>query len=86
MPCWSEGSIKARAALSSDLDGQRMAALPCALAVEALLGGGGAREATGALAAYDLLGAEALLARIEREGFAWTRAARAPAPAEARPA
>jgi len=56
-----------RAAIVAPRDGQRMASLPCVLAVEALL----QKKATarGAMTACDLLGAESLIEGIVAEGF-----------------
>jgi hypothetical protein len=63
---FADGSIR-RASLSSPRDGQRMAALPCALVVRALT----ARESTasGALTVYELFGASSLLRALAAEGF-----------------
>ena len=58
-----------RAALSSEDAGQRMAALPCALAVCALLQGS---TKTGALTIYELLGAQGLVHAMVEEGFQLT--------------
>lgn len=57
-----------RAAIAGRVDGQRMAALPCALVVRSLVRGD--KTARGALTAYDLLGADALLGELQRAGFA----------------
>jgi hypothetical protein len=63
---WPDGTTR-RAALHADRDGQRMAALPCALAVRALQDG--TATARGALTAYELLGAEALIAGVMAAGY-----------------
>ena len=62
---WPDGTTR-RATLRADRDGQRMAALPCALAVRGLRDG--SATARGALTAYELLGAEALLAGVAAQG------------------
>jgi hypothetical protein len=58
---------KASAALLADHDGQRMAALPGALAACALQDG--TATARGALTAYGLLGAQALVAGVTAAGY-----------------
>lgn len=61
-----------RTALVAPGEGQRMAALPCALAAAALLGGapaGALRVEGGALTAYELLGAGPLLEALVAGGF-----------------
>jgi hypothetical protein len=63
---FTDGTVR-RAALVARRDGQRMAALPCALAAHALATG--AQTAGGACTAYELLGAEALLNRLTAAGF-----------------
>jgi hypothetical protein len=60
-----DGAVR-RAAAVADAHGQRMAALPCAAAAVALAGGASAR---GAVTAFELLGARALLQEIEDAGF-----------------
>ena len=51
-------------------DGQRMAALPCALAAARLTGASGARAPmAGAVTAYELIGATPLLRALEGAGF-----------------
>ncbi|MFL5339667.1 MAG: saccharopine dehydrogenase NADP-binding domain-containing protein [Gemmataceae bacterium] len=55
-----------RAAVATPTEGQRMAALPCALATLALLDG---VRKPGAYTAYELLGAERLLNDLEAAGF-----------------
>jgi hypothetical protein len=55
------------AALVARKDGQRMAALPCALAVRALCEG--KRFEAGAMTAYEFLGADLLLNMLVAEGF-----------------
>jgi hypothetical protein len=60
-----DGSTRLAAAVA-DRDGQRMAAVPCAAAAAALAAGSTAR---GAMTAYELLGARALLKEIEDAGF-----------------
>ena len=57
------------AALSSAEDGQRMAALPAALAARALAAG---TEKTGAMPGYELLGARTLVEGVAAEGFTVT--------------
>ena len=62
-----------RAAVVSPNDGQRMAALPCALVVKALLDGTSFR---GAGTAYELLGADRLLNEMAAAGFdVWPQSA-----------
>jgi hypothetical protein len=61
------GGQMRRAALLARRDGQRMAALPCALVARALAEGRAGPG--GALTAYDYLGAQALLAALVGEGF-----------------
>jgi hypothetical protein len=56
-----------RAALATDRDGQRLAALPCALVAEALTLHGAIR--LGAATAYEFLGAPALLEELVKAGF-----------------
>jgi hypothetical protein len=63
---WADGTVR-RAALLAREQGQRMAALPCAWAAHALAGG--AARPAGAVAAYELLGAEPLLKRLTAEGY-----------------
>jgi hypothetical protein len=63
---FADGSIR-RASVSSLRDGQRMGALPCALAVRALIAGGSATF--GAMTAYELLGASSLLKALAAEAF-----------------
>jgi hypothetical protein len=62
----SDGSVR-RAALVGRRDGQRMAALPCALVARAL--SHGAVPVRGAAAAYEFLGAGALLQNLIEAGF-----------------
>jgi len=62
---WPDGG-EGRACLLATRDGQRMAALPCAWAVEALLNGNGA---PGVLAAYELLEPRVLLGRLAEAGY-----------------
>jgi hypothetical protein len=63
---WKDGTTR-RAALLADGGGQRMAALPCVLAVRAL--DDGSATARGALTAYELLGAEALVRAVTAAGY-----------------
>jgi hypothetical protein len=63
---WADGTVR-RATLFGRRDGQRMAALPCALAVHALCVG--APNRAGAITVYELLGPSLLLERITAEGF-----------------
>lgn len=63
---WDDGRQR-RASLSCAAKGQRMAALPAALAAASLCAG--ARSARGVLAAYELFGARELLEAIAREGY-----------------
>jgi short subunit dehydrogenase-like uncharacterized protein len=63
---FADGSTR-RAALVARRDGQRMAALPCAVAAHALASG--PAKAAGVLAPYEFLGASALLERLAGEGF-----------------
>ena len=67
---YPDGST-ARAALQGRKAGQRLAALPCALAAIALCKERGATR--GAMTAYDLLGAEELIHGIEQAGFELVR-------------
>jgi hypothetical protein len=60
---WADGSSR-RSALVAERDGQRLAALPCALAVEALLRNG---EADGALLPHQVLGTGTLLYMLSRD-------------------
>lgn len=68
---YADGSTR-RAVLHTRQDGQRMAAMPCAIAVQRLCGG--ESVACGAMTAYDLLGAEPLLQQIHAAGYALDRA------------
>jgi hypothetical protein len=61
---WADGSVR-RVALLARRDGQRMAALPCALATHALCVGSGK---PGVTTVYELLGGS-LLERLTAEGF-----------------
>jgi hypothetical protein len=63
---WPDG-VTRRAALHATRDGQRMAALPCALVGRALAEG--TASSRGALTAYELLGAEPLLEGVTAAGF-----------------
>jgi hypothetical protein len=65
------GQETRRAALHAARDGQRMAALPAALAARALEDG--SVVARGACTAYQLLGGEALVARMQDAGFTLLR-------------
>ena len=65
------GGRARRAALHAPRDGQRMAALPAALAARALEDG--SATARGAFTAYELLGAETLVARMVDADFALVR-------------
>lgn len=65
---WGKGRVRCAAAVARH-GGPAMAALPCALAAEALARGAGA---SGALTAYELLGPD-LLAEVERMGYAVVR-------------
>ena len=56
-----------QAALLARHDGQRMAALPCALVARALSAGRG--SPSGALTAYEFLGSKTLLRGLTSEGF-----------------
>ena len=62
----SDGSVR-RAALVGRRDGQRMAALPCALVARELCNA--AKVRPGTTTAYDFLGARPLLARLVDAGF-----------------
>lgn len=66
---WADGVVQ-RAALVAERDGQRMAALPCVLAVRAILDRATGR---GALTAYELLGARALVGALESAGYVLVR-------------
>ena len=68
---YSDGSA-ARATLYGREGGQRLAALPCALAALSLCKE--QSSAAGAMTAYDLLGADELIAGIEQTGFELIRA------------
>jgi len=61
---WADGTSR-RAALVAERDGQRLAALPCVLAVEALIRG---HAAVGAVLPHEVLGAEALLVALAENG------------------
>jgi NAD(P)-dependent dehydrogenase (short-subunit alcohol dehydrogenase family) len=63
---YPDGSTR-HATLLARRDGQRMAALPCALAADSLCRGGANRR--GALTVYELLGAAELLRLLTAEGF-----------------
>jgi hypothetical protein len=63
---WPDGSAR-RAALVCAEDGQRMAALPCALAAAALASGH--RVRLGAATAYELLGYRELLQAMAASGY-----------------
>ena len=63
---WDDGRRR-RASLSGAADGQRMAALPAAIAAATLCGG--TVPARGALTAYELVGARALVDEIAAAGF-----------------
>jgi hypothetical protein len=63
---WPDGTVR-RAALLAREQGQRMAALPCGWAAHALVTG--TSRPAGAVAAYELLGAEPLLKRLTAEGY-----------------
>jgi hypothetical protein len=63
---WADGVV-VRAGLYGAQDGQRMAALPAALAVLALAGG--SARSRGALAAHELLGPRALVSGVVAAGF-----------------
>lgn len=63
---WSDGR-RSRAGMHAVRDGQRLAALPAALAAEALLANTAAQR--GAVEARQLLGADALLSQVEAAGF-----------------
>jgi hypothetical protein len=63
---FGDGSIR-RAALVGRRNGQRMAAMPCALAAHALATT--AQPAAGTWTAYELFGAEDLLSRLTAAGF-----------------
>src|SRR5207244_12055234 len=64
--CLDCGSAR-QAALVGRRDGQRMAALPCALVARA--SSEGAVPVRGSAAAYDFLGARALLEKLVEAGF-----------------
>lgn len=67
---WPDGTIR-RAALHSAHDGQRLAALPAAVAAHALAQG--SAVVRGAVTADELLGAEALVSAVVAAGFErWT--------------
>jgi hypothetical protein len=57
----------ARATLLARRDGQRLAALPCALSALSLAGA--QNSVAGAMTAYELLGPEALIAGLQQAGF-----------------
>jgi hypothetical protein len=63
---WADGAVR-RAGLYAARDGQRMAALPAALAAEALLGG--SARSRGALTAHELLGPRGLISGVVAAGF-----------------
>ena len=62
----TDGTVR-RAALVAQQDGQRMAALPCALVAHALATR--TAIAAGAWTAYEFLGANALLEQLTAAGF-----------------
>jgi hypothetical protein len=62
-----EDGTSARVTLLARQNGQHMAALPCALAVQALCDS--TRSATGAMTAYEFLGAETLIAGLQQAGY-----------------
>lgn len=64
---WVDGRTSRAAAVSTS-GGQRMAVLPCVMATHALATGGSA--AVGAEWPHEVVGADALLAAVERAGFA----------------
>ena len=66
---YSSGKIN-RAAIYSDHNSQRMAALPCVLAVQALASGEAKRM--GAITAYELIDAAQLLEQIAAAGYQLT--------------
>jgi saccharopine dehydrogenase-like protein len=66
---WPDGTVR-RAALACEEDGQRMAALPCALAASALASGDSTRR--GAVTAYGLLGHRQLLQAMAASGYSAT--------------
>jgi hypothetical protein len=63
---YGDGSVQS-ASLVARRDGQRMAALPCALVARTLSEGVG--QICGAVTAYELLGARALLEKLVGAGF-----------------
>src|SRR5262249_4466888 len=63
---FADGAMRS-VALLARRDGQRMAALPCALVVQRLCENDGLPS--GVMTAYDLLGAMALIDRLAAEGF-----------------
>jgi hypothetical protein len=65
----ADGSSRS-AAISTPHDGQRMAALPCALVAHELTTGLNPGSRCGALTAYEYLGAQAMIMHMERAGFA----------------
>lgn len=65
---WRQDGTRVWAAISSASGGQRMAALPCAYVVDALVRGT-ALPVSGARAAYEVIEPEALLARLVADGF-----------------
>jgi hypothetical protein len=67
---WPDGTAR-RAALACEEHGQRMAALPCALAGAALASGEATRR--GAMTAYELLGHRELLHAMAASGYPPTR-------------
>lgn len=64
---WTDGRTSRAAAVSTS-GGQRMAVVPCVLVADALAGGNSA--AVGARWPHEVVGAEALLAGVQRAGFA----------------
>jgi hypothetical protein len=63
----ADGVVR-RAAVGGPDDGQRMAALPCAVVAQRL--SAGEASIIGAATAYDFLGDEALLSELVSAGFA----------------
>jgi len=62
---WDDGATR-RAALLGDRDGQLMAALPCALAIDALAAGHGTG---GTFLPHEVLGVDGMLDALAAEGF-----------------
>ena len=64
---WAPDGTAASAALGSEQDGQRMAALPAAFVAQGLYEG--TVESRGVVTAWEALGAESLIDRLIKTGY-----------------